>query len=117
MNKILGIGGVVFRAKDPVALKKWYSDVLGIIINDHVWEQEAGPTAFEPFKMDSDYFPSDKQWMLNFRVSDLDSLIKDLKAKGVEVEVRDEWNASPEIGKFARVYDPEGNPVELWQPT
>ncbi len=54
--------------------------------------------------------------MINFRVSDLEAVIADLKGKGVEVEVRDEWNASPEIGTFARVHDPEGNPVELWQP-
>jgi len=116
MNKIVGIGGVFFRAKDPASLKSWYTDVLGIVISEHVWQQEAGPTAFQPFKMDTDYFPAEKQWMLNFRVSDLDAVIADLKTKGVEVIVKDEWNAMPEIGKFARVQDPEGNPVELWQP-
>ncbi len=116
MNKVLGIGGLFFRAKDPAALKSWYTDVLGIVISEYVWQQEAGPTVFEPFPMDSDYFPSEKQWMINFRVSDLEAVIADLKEKGVEVEVRDEWNASPEMGKFARVQDPEGNPIELWQP-
>jgi predicted enzyme related to lactoylglutathione lyase len=116
MNKILGIGGFVFRAKDPKALKAWYTDVLGIVITNHAWEQEAGPTAFEPFAMDSDYFPADKSYMLNFRVSDLEAVIKDLTEKGVTVEEKEEWNSMPEIGKFARVHDPEGNPIELWQP-
>lgn len=116
MNKILGIGGLFFRANDPAALKTWYTDVLGIVISDYVWQQEAGPTVLEPFAMDSDYFSTDKAFMLNFRVSDLDAVISDLKEKGVEVEVREEWNASPEMGKFARVLDPEGNPIELWQP-
>jgi glyoxylase I family protein len=116
MNKILGIGGLFFRSNDPVALKKWYTDVLGIVISEYVWQQEAGPTVFEPFAMDSDYFSLEKQWMINFRVSDLEAVVVNLREKGVEVEVRDEWNASPEMGKFARVQDPEGNPVELWQP-
>ena len=116
MNKIVGIGGLFIRAKDPAALKRWYTDVLGIVIKDYVWQQEAGPTVLETFAKDSDYFSPDKPWMINFRVSDLDGLIKDLKEKGVEVEQRDEWNASPEMGKFARVHDPEGNPIELWQP-
>lgn len=116
MKKILGIGGIFFRAQDPEALKKWYAEVLGLDLTDSVWLQEAGPTVFEPFPMDSAYFPSEKQWMLDIRVSDLEMVMAELKAKGVEVEVRDEWNTMPEIGKFARVHDPEGNPVELWEP-
>lgn len=116
MSSILGIGGLFFRANDPVALKAWYTDVLGLVISEYVWQQEAGPTVFEPFPMDSDYFSPEKAFMINFRVSDLDAVIARLKEKGVEVEIRDEWNASPETGKFARVHDPEGNPVELWQP-
>jgi glyoxylase I family protein len=117
MKNIQGVGGVFFRAKDPTLLKQWYVDVLGVDIADHVWRQEAGPTVFEPFKLDTDYFASDKQWMINFRVADLKRLIEDLKAKGVEVITKEEWNAMPEeIGTFARVHDPEGNPIELWQP-
>lgn len=116
MNKITGIGGIFFRANDPVKLKQWYIDVLGINIGGHVWQQEAGPTVFEPFSTSTDYFPSNKQWMINLRVSDLENLITELKDKGVPVETREEWNSMPEIGKFARVHDPEGNPVELWQP-
>ena len=85
-------------------------------INEYVWQQEAGPTVFDPFPLDTDYFPSDKQWMLNFRVADLKKLMADLKSKGVEVITKDEWNTMPEIGAFARIYDPEGNPIELWEP-
>lgn len=116
MSKILSIGGLFIRAKDPAALKVWYTDILGIIIKDYVWQQEAGPTVIETFPMNSDYFSPEKQFMINFRVSDIDAVIADLNGKGVEVEQRDEWNASPEIGRFARVEDPEGNPIELWQP-
>src|SRR5262249_10285814 len=116
MNKILGIGGLFIRAKDPKTLKAWYTDTLGIVIEQYVWNQEAGPTVLETFAMDSDYFAKDKPFMLNFRVSDLDALVADLKGKGVDVIQKDEWNASPEMGKFARVHDPEGNPIELWQP-
>ena len=104
-----------FRAQDPKKLKKWYIETLGIVIKDYVWQQQAGPTVFEPFSCDSDYFDKDKQWMINFRVKNLSDLILRLKSKGVEVEERAEWN-SPEVGNFARIYDPEDNPVELWEP-
>ena len=116
MSKITGIGGVFFRANDPIALKRWYTDVLGMDITESVWQQAAGPTVFEPFAADSDYFSSDKQWMINLRVTDLEKFISQLKAKGVEVEVCEEWNSMPEVGKFARVHDPENNPIELWEP-
>lgn len=117
MKYIQGIGGFFFRAEDPKKLKKWYIEVLGVDIQDMVWQQHAGTTVFEPFAEDSDYFAADKRWMINFRVTNLKAFIGELKAKGVEVEERDEWNAMPkEVGTFARVHDPEGNPIELWQP-
>ena len=119
MSHIQGIGGFFFRAQDPAALKQWYIDVLGVEINEMIWQQTAGPTVLEPFAKDTDYFgpKTDQQWMLNFRVDDLQLLIKELRSKGVEVEERDEWNEMADtIGTFARVYDPEGNPIELWQP-
>ena len=116
MTHILGIGGFFFRAKNPEVLKAWYIEQLGINIENFVWQQEAGPTVFEPFRNDSDYFKADKQWMINFRVKDLPALIENLRAKGIEVEEKEEWNAMPEIGIFARVHDPEGNAIELWQP-
>ncbi len=115
-SHITGIGGFFFRSSNPDTLKNWYITVLGVDIRDHVWQQAAGPTVFEPFTADTDYFPKEKQWMLNLRVTDLQALIKDLESKGVTVEQKAEWNSMPEIGTFARIYDPEGNPIELWQP-
>lgn len=117
MKNITGIGGFVFRSKDSKTLKDWYINVLGLDIQEMVWQQLAGPTVFEPFKEDSDYFSKDKQWMINFRVTDLKTLIQDLESKGVAVLQKDEWNSMPEeVGIFARIYDPEGNPIELWEP-
>ena len=72
-------------------------------------------TVFAPFPADSDYFPADKAYMLNLRVSDLAALIERLKSAGIKVETRDEWN-DPNVGRFARIHDPEGNPIELWEP-
>jgi predicted enzyme related to lactoylglutathione lyase len=114
----VGIGGVFFRAKDPGALQAWYKQHLGVSSgpeDGYVWMQQGGPTVFSPFKADTDYFPADRQYMLNFRVPELDKLIAKLRTDGVEVTTNAEWD-SPETGKFARVHDPEGNPVELWQP-
>ncbi len=116
MKNITGIGGFFFRSENPETLKVWYVSQLGIDIEGYVWNQQAGPTVLEPFKKDTDHFSSDKQWMINFRVTDLRALIADLQAKGIQVEERAEWNAMPEIGTFARIHDPEGNPIELWQP-
>lgn len=116
MKNITGIGGFFFRSRDPEVLKEWYVNVLGVDIQEMVWQQQAGPTVFQPFPQDTDYFKADKQWMLNFRVTDLKSLIQDLESKGITVEQKDEWNSMPEYGTFARVHDPEGNPIELWQP-
>ena len=80
------------------------------------WEQQAGMTVFAPFAADTSYFPADKQWMINFRVDDLDALILALRAAGIDVETRpDEWDTA-ETGRFARIHDPEGNQIELWQP-
>jgi len=115
MQKVNGIGGVFFRARDPGALKAWYAKHLGVE-SAPVWPQEAGFTVFEPFAADTDYFPADKQSMINFRVADLDAMIAQLKAAEIDVETRAEWDAHPEVGRFARIHDPEGNPIELWQP-
>lgn len=114
MARVTGIGGVFFRARDPEALKAWYAEHLGVE-SAPVWHQDAGYTVFAPFAAASDYFPADKQWMINFRVDDLADLIVRLETAGIAVETRAEWDA-PEVGKFARIHDPEGNPIELWQP-
>ncbi len=113
---VTGIGGFFFRAKDRDALAKWYADHLGVGGGEWgLWEQQAGPTVFSPFKSDSDYFAADKRWMLNLRVDDLDGLMISLRASGIEVQTKPEWD-EPTIGRFARIHDPEGNPVELWEP-
>ncbi len=115
---VTGIGGFFFRAKDPKALGAWYLTHLGVGAPEgvFVWDQQAGPTVFAPFKADTDYFAADKQWMMNLRVDDLDGLTTSLKAAGIEVITKPEWDTMPEIGRFARIHDPEGNAIELWQP-
>lgn len=113
MAQAVGIGGVFFRAADTEALARWYETHLGV---PTMWAQEAGPTVYAPFRQETTYFAPDKQWMINFRVDDLDDLIARFEAAGIAVETRpDEWD-TPETGRFARIHDPEGNPIELWQP-
>jgi glyoxylase I family protein len=120
MEKVTGIGGFFFRSKDPKALALWYQQHLGISPvptgeGQTPWEQEAGVTAFSPFKETSTYFGDlSKVWMLNFRVRDLDKMAAQLHAAGIEVKIDPE--SYPGIGRFARLHDPEGNPIELWQP-
>jgi len=119
MEHVIGIGGVFFRSKDPSALGQWYKVHLGIDLvpsdyGQQPWSQEAGPTVFAPFPHDTDYFgDASKQWMINFRVRNLDAIVTQLEAAGIKVKV------DPEIypnGQFARLYDPEGNAIELWEP-
>jgi predicted enzyme related to lactoylglutathione lyase len=112
MAKAVGIGGLFFRSADTKALAEWYEKHLGVT---GYWQQDAGMTVFAPFKADTDYFPAAKQWMINFRVDDIDGLIASLKEAGIAVETRAEWD-TPETGRFARIADPEGNQIELWQP-
>ena len=118
-ERVTGIGGVFFRASDPKALAQWYQDHLGVFVlpqskNDPVWNQQAGPTAFSPFPEKTNYFgDSTKQWMINFRVGDLDKMARQLEAAGIAVKV--DPTTYPN-GRFARIHDPEGNPIELWQP-
>lgn len=120
MEKVTGIGGMFFRAKDPAALAEWYEKNLGVaqVPSDYEttpWKTEAGTTVFAPFKHDTGYFgDAEKQWMINFRVRNMDAMVAELRAGGVEVEVAD---TAEENGRFARLYDPEGNPIELWEPS
>lgn len=113
---VTGIGGLFFRSRDPDARAKWYREHLGIEAgHDGIWQQDAGMTVFAPFKADSDYFASDQAFMLNLRVTGIEALAAKLEAAGIPVERRDEWTAT-EYGSFARIHDPEGLPIELWEP-
>jgi glyoxylase I family protein len=119
MEKVTGIGGFFFRAHDPKALGLWYQQNLGVSLipsgpGDSAWQQEAGPTAFAPFPETTKYFGDpQKVWMLNFRVRDLAKMAAQLEAAGITVKVDPETSS---MGQFARLHDPEGNPIELWQP-
>jgi glyoxylase I family protein len=111
--KVTGIGGFIFRAKDPEALANWYKKNLGIDRNK--WEQQAGPTAFAPMSANTDYFSKSQQFMLNFRVDDLDGMLKKLKASKIKiVKAVEEYEG---MGRFASIEDPEGNRIELWEPS
>jgi predicted enzyme related to lactoylglutathione lyase len=119
MEKVAGIGGLFFRAHDPKALGQWYQQHLGISLTPtsqggSVWQQEAGPTSFSPFPETTKYFGDpNKVWMINFRVHDIDKMVAQLRGAGIEVKDPETY---PKIGRFTRLHDPEGNPIELWQP-
>jgi len=124
MKRVTGIGGIFFKAKDPVALRDWYRRHLGIDIQDwggaaFVWADESGKpvtgtTIWSVSGDDGDYLaPSRSAFMINYRVADLAALLKILREEGCDV--LDKTDDS-EFGKFGWVMDPEGNKVELWQP-
>jgi catechol 2,3-dioxygenase-like lactoylglutathione lyase family enzyme len=112
---VLGVGGIFFRARQPAVLAAWYREHLGIGADGPIWHQAEGPAVFAPFDAETDYFPAGRQFMLNVRVSGLDALIEALRAAGIEVTTKAEWD-TPETGRFARIHDPEGSPIELWEP-
>lgn len=120
MEKVLGIGGLFFRSSDPERLAGWYAKHLGIdpVPQDYEtapWRQKEGATVFAPFPGDTDYFGElGRQWMVNFRVRDLDAMIAQLQAAGIEVVPDPETYPN---GRFARLADLDGNPVELWEPS
>ena len=116
MERVTGIGGVFFRARDPKALARWYAEQLGIesgIEGQMVWRQEGGPTVWAPFAADTEYFGrADQQTMVNFRVRDLDAMLEQLRGAGAAVDERVEHH---EYGRFGWASDPEGNRFELWE--
>ena len=118
METVDGIGGIFFRAKDPEGLKAWYATNLGInpAPTDMVmepWRTTEGVVVFAPFAEDTDYFPAEKQFMVNFRVRDMGRMLAQLRQAGIEVFNETEMEG---LGKFAHLHDPEGNAIELWEP-
>jgi catechol 2,3-dioxygenase-like lactoylglutathione lyase family enzyme len=118
-ERVTGIGGFFFRSKNPKELAQWYQEHLGVDpvptdYNQKPWEQGAGPTAFAPFPQDTSYFGKPEQaFMLNFRVRNLDAMVAQLTAASISVKVDPK---SYPNGRFAHLRDPDGNPLELWEP-
>lgn len=115
---VTGIGGVFFRSQDPAALSAWYERYFKINpppqAEGHLpWMQESGYTVFAAFDQETAYFGNrEKQWMINFRIRDLDGLVRELRASGIDVSDPEQFPH----GRFSRLADPEGNPIELWEP-
>ena len=120
-NRVTGLGGFFFKTEDPKGLKNWYGKHLGLPVDDYGctfwWKDKEGKdcsTQWSPMNEDTTYFkPSEKQFMMNFRVADLKGLLKVLEKEGVTIvgEVEEY-----EYGKFGWILDPEGNKIELWEP-
>lgn len=120
-KRVTGIGGFFFKCKDPKAIRNWYNQHLGLNTNDYgasfMWKDENGnncSTQWSPFQEDTKYFqPSEKEFMQNFRVENLEWLLAELKKEGVTIVGEMETYS---YGKFAWILDPEGNKIELWEP-
>jgi predicted enzyme related to lactoylglutathione lyase len=123
MKKVTGIGGIFFKTSDPEKIKEWYHKNLGLVVDAYgspfEFRNADDPNQinylqWSPFKKDTSYFePSKKEFMINYRVADLEALVKELKADGVTV--CDEIETY-EYGKFVHIMDPDGNKIELWEP-
>jgi predicted enzyme related to lactoylglutathione lyase len=123
MSKVTGIGGVFFKCKDPKAVTEWYQTNLGLNTNPYGasfewYERPDSPTKAQtqwtPFKEDTKYFePSTKEFMISYRVENLEALVEELKKSGVTILDTIE---SYDFGKFIHILDPEGNKIELWEP-
>ena len=117
MAKVSGLGGVFYKVADTEATKSWYRDTLGVggdygAMFPFKNDDPEGFTLLTPFEADSDYFaPSSERFMINLRVDDLDGMIADLAAKGIEILGRQD----EDYGRFAWILDPDGVKVELWQ--
>jgi len=120
MERVLGVGGIFFKARDPAKLKAWYREHLGLPVGVHGETMfsphgDPGPgLVWEAFPADTKYFePSEAPFMINFRVKDLRAMLAQLRAAGASV---DEKIQEESFGKFGWVMDPEGNRIELWEP-
>lgn len=123
MKKVTGIGGIFIKCKDPKKMNEWYKNHLGFDTNDYgasfEWREEADPskkgtTQWSAFSETTKYFePSTKDFMINYRVDNLEALVAELKNQGVTIVDNIE---SFDYGKFVHILDPEGNKIELWEP-
>ena len=121
MAGVTGIGGVFFKSENPEALTEWYAEHLGLPVDQEgyvvMWwgGEKRGSTVWGPFASDTTSFdwPDDKQWMINYRVDDLDAMLDELRSGGVETsdDTFEDMN-----GRFGHCWDPEGNRIQLWQP-
>lgn len=122
-HRVTGLGGLFFKSNDPEALKRWYRDRLGIEFDRHgsvfVWKDVEAPheehiTVWGPFTRDTTYFvPSTREFMINYRVDDLEGILEQLRKEGVTVVGAVE---EYEYGKFGWILDPDGTKIELWEP-
>lgn len=122
-GKITGLGGIFFKSKDPNAMKQWYNDNFSMGTDQYgksfAWrdvnnKEHIGHTQWSVMKDDTDYFdPGKQQYMINYRVENLEELLEELKSKGIkQIGGLDKYD----YGNFAWVLDPEGNKIELWEP-
>jgi len=118
VERVTGIGGVFLRARDPQALTAWYEQHLGLPREPEqayaVFTESRDAHVWSTFPADTDYWPAEKQAMVNFVVRDLDAMLEQLRAAGVEVD--DATQELDGIGRFGWATDPEGNRFELWEP-
>lgn len=122
-KKVTGIGGIFFKCKSPVQMREWYSKNLGLATNEYgsMFEfrksdppNEKAYLQWSPFNENTDYFePSDKQFMINYQVENLDALVEELRRDGVTIL---DSIAVYDYGKFVHILDPENNKIELWEP-
>ena len=122
-KKVTGIGGIFFKCQDPNQMKDWYAQHLGLATDQYgsLFEfrladqpEKKGYLQWSPFSADTEYFePSQKEFMINYRVANLEALVEELKANGVTI--LDEI-ATYDYGKFVHILDPENNKIELWEP-
>lgn len=123
MKKVTGIGGIFFKCKDPKKIKEWYKTHLGLETNDYgatfEWYEgfdstKKAQTQWSPFSETTKYFePSTKEFMINYRVENLEALVEQLKKEGVTIV---DAIATYDYGKFVHILDAEGNKIELWEP-
>lgn len=121
-HKVTGIGGIFFKCKNPEKIKEWYANHLGLKTDQYGClfefnspnQEGKAYLQWSPFQKDTKYFePSQKEFMINYRVNDIEAMVKELKQNNVKVLDQIE---SYEYGKFVHIIDPEGNKIELWEP-